>query len=256
MNITRRAQLAVTAAISLSAITPATAEEIKIETPLGNIFLELDPSAAPNTVQNFLNYVNDGDYANSFIHRNATIANSNANAILGGGYTLTDTGDISSLLPDDQATLISQGRSNYGLVGEVLTDAPIANEFSRSNLRGTIAMARTSGLPDSATNQWFINVTDNLGLDTLDGGFTVFGQVTSGMDVVDAIHGLDDFTIGSPSNPSSAFPLADVPLLTSALPPTIERDEVVTTRISVVPEPTSAALLTLGGLALLRRRRA
>ena len=75
--------------------------------------------------------------------------------------------------------------------GSIVRDDPIRNEFSpeRSNLRGTIAMAKASGDPDSATSEWFFNLSDrNDQLDDTNGGFTVFGEVIGdGMEVVDPI---------------------------------------------------------------------
>jgi len=248
------------AVLALAPAGPAkatVAPQVLISTPLGDIVVQLDPDAAPNTVANFLQYINDGDYNDSFIHRNANLTNSSVNVIQGGGFTIADTGDNSTLSAEFQNILNGQGRTNFGLVSAIEANAPIANEFNQSNLRGTIAMARQGGLPDSATSQWFINVSDNVALDSIDGGFTVFGTVVSGMDVVDAIHGLNDFTIGDPSNPE-LFPLADTPTLDTAQGPSLERDEVVLTDISIigaVPEPSSLALIALGGLAMIRRRR-
>ena len=217
-----------TAALALAAGPAQAATQVQISTPLGDIVVDLDPTAAPNTVNNFLNYINDGDYVDSFIHRTARDADSGVNVIQGGGFTI-DTGN------------------NFN---PVATDPSVANEFNQSNLRGTIAMARQGGLPDSATSQWFINVTDNVVLDGIDGGFTVFGNVSAGMDVVDAIFALTDVNIsGTP------YPFSDVPLLATAAPPTVEQDEVVSTTLSIIPEPSSAALLALGGLAMMRRRR-
>jgi len=75
-------------------------------------------------------------------------------------------------------------------LASIVRDSAIQNEFNRSNLRGTIAMARLGGQVNSATSEWFINLANNSNLDSVDGGFTVFGQVVSGMSVVDAIAGL------------------------------------------------------------------
>ena len=90
------------------------------------------------------------------------------------------------------------------------TDPPVVNEFNRSNTRGTIAMAKLSGDPNSATSQWFINLSDNSNLDDeAIGAFTVFGQVPgSGMDVVDAIAALTRWNGGDPFN---TIPLIDYP---------------------------------------------
>lgn len=72
------------------------------------------------------------------------------------------------------------------------------NEPGLSNVRGTVAMAKLAGQPNSATTQWFVNVGDNLALDGDNGGFTVFGDVITGMRVVDAINALQRVNIGSP----------------------------------------------------------
>jgi len=147
---------------------PALATNVIMETPLGDIEIELFDEVAPGTVENFLNYVNDGDYENSFVHRSVP-----GFVIQGGGFNF-----------------------EAGLQGTVPTDPPIQNEFNRSNVRGTVAMAKLGGDPDSATSQWFINLADNSA--SLDGGdgqgggfFTVFGQVVGdGMEVADAIAAL------------------------------------------------------------------
>ncbi len=151
----------------------AGATNVIINTSIGDIEIELFDTETPGTVANFLNYVNDGDYEDSFIHRSVP-----GFVIQGGGFTFKD-----------------------GIVGNVPTDPPIANEFNRSNLRGTISMAKIGGDKDSATSQWFINVADNPGLDGDDGSgggfFTVFGQVVGdGMDVVDAIAALQRVNVG------------------------------------------------------------
>lgn len=136
--------------------TPAPVR-VELQTVDGNIVLELNPAKAPVTVKNFLRYVREGHYDNTIFHR--VIAGF---MIQGGGFT-----------PDYK---------------EKPTHEPIENESGNglSNLRGTIAMARTSD-PDSATAQFYINLVDNTRLDTYGGGYAVFGKVVDGMDVVDRI---------------------------------------------------------------------
>jgi cyclophilin family peptidyl-prolyl cis-trans isomerase len=137
----------------------------------GNIDIELYDDQAPKTVANFLRYAGRGAYSNTIIHRHATINTSGVSVIQGGGYNL------------------------FELPYHITVDTPVQNEFSplRSNVRGTIAMAKTAN-PDSATSEWFINLADNsAALDNTNnsGGFTVFGHVLgSGMNVADDIAGL------------------------------------------------------------------
>jgi cyclophilin family peptidyl-prolyl cis-trans isomerase len=141
--------------------------QVVLNTNMGNITLELYPQAAPITVDNFLHYVNTGFYDGLLFHR--VIPDF---MIQGGGYFLSGT----------------------TIYTAPVTAGPIINESGNglSNLRGTIAMARTSE-PHSATSQFFINQVDNLRLDRAnaqDGyGYCVFGRVVDGMDVVDAIAG-------------------------------------------------------------------
>ncbi len=136
---------------------------------------------APLTVQNFVSYVEDGDYTNSIIHRSIP-----GFVVQGGGFTVDGL---------DTAT------NPADAVGLVPTDPPVQNEFSsnRSNLRGTIAMAKQANNPNSATSQWFFNLVDNSGapnnLDSTNGGFTVFGEVLADSDlaVIDAIADVPTF---------------------------------------------------------------
>ncbi len=143
------------------------AQVVRMETVLGIIDIELRPDVAPATVANFLNYVNDGDYDNSYIHR--SVPNF---VIQGGGFNYVDN-----------------------TFGEVPTDSPIINESSLSNARGTISMARTASI-DSATSQWFFNTVDNSSLDGNGDGYAVFGNVIKGMEVVDAIAELQRWNAG------------------------------------------------------------
>ncbi|BDS06685.1 hypothetical protein NT6N_17250 [Oceaniferula spumae] len=111
----------------------------------------------PITRTNFLQYVTDGDYDHSFIHRSVP-----GFVIQGGGFRNTNPNDALS-------------------VGSVPTDPAITNEFGVSNTLGTISMAKNGGDPNSATSQWFVSLGDNsANLDNQNGGFTVFGRVTKG----------------------------------------------------------------------------
>jgi peptidyl-prolyl cis-trans isomerase A (cyclophilin A) len=135
---------------------------IKMATPLGNFFLQLTNSATPNTVANFVQYINNGEYVPTIIQRSVP------DFVLQGGGTKPDG-------------------SNNQPVSTLNSEAGISNTI------GTIAMALSTG-PNSGTNQWFINLADNSSeLDgTIDGGpFTVFGNVIdNGMNVVNAIANL------------------------------------------------------------------
>jgi cyclophilin family peptidyl-prolyl cis-trans isomerase len=157
-------------------VAPSCADAAKnpvvvIETSMGNIKVELDEAKAPITVKNFLGYVDDKHYDGTVFHR--VIADF---MIQGGGFEPGVS----------KATTIREFQAK-----EKKTKGPIKNEASNglSNVRGTIAMARTRD-PDSATAQFFINVKDNRrGLDPQPGsaGYAVFGKVIEGMDVVDKI---------------------------------------------------------------------
>ncbi|MEZ5534364.1 MAG: peptidylprolyl isomerase [Thiolinea sp.] len=136
--------------------------KVLIETSKGNITVELDAKNAPNTTENFIAYVKDGFYDGTIFHR--VIPNF---MIQGGGMN-----------PD---------------MSEKANKGPIQNEANNglTNDRGTLAMARTPN-PHSASSQFFINVADNSFLnfknESMQGwGYAVFGKVTDGMDVVDAI---------------------------------------------------------------------
>jgi len=142
----------------------AMAKTVLIETPLGDIEIELLENDAPKTVANFLNYIESGRYDKTFIHRNSP-----GFVVQGGGFAFID-----------------------GAVPGIETFPAVDNEFKVSNTRGTVAMAKIGGQPDSATSQWFINIKDNsASLDVDNGGYTVFARVVGeGMDVVDAINEL------------------------------------------------------------------
>jgi cyclophilin family peptidyl-prolyl cis-trans isomerase len=160
---------------------------VVIETNLGNMFIELFPADAPITVDNFLAYVNEGFYDGILFHR---VITSGIFIIQAGGYYFDDG-------------YLYEQTANF---------APIINESYNglSNLRGTIAMARTDD-PNSATSQFFINQADNLYLDrqsASDVGYCVFGKVIQGLDVVDAIANTPviDAIPSNPSDPFNDFP--------------------------------------------------
>jgi peptidyl-prolyl cis-trans isomerase B (cyclophilin B) len=154
--------------LMLAASASSAAEQaprVRLETTMGNIVLALDAQQAPQTVENFLAYVNSGFYDGTIFHR--VIGNF---MIQGGGYTA----DMS----------------------RKQTRPPVKNEADNGlkNSRGSIAMARTQD-PHSASAQFFINVEDNATLDHTapnerGWGYAVFGHVVEGMDVVDKIRAL------------------------------------------------------------------
>lgn len=139
---------------------------VTLETSKGDIQIELNIEAAPKTVENFLQYVNEGHYDGTVFHRVIGTF-----MIQGGGFT-----------PDGQQKAVRD-------------PIKLASNNGLKNTVGTIAMARTND-PDSATSQFFINVADNGFLDYAPGnpGYTVFGKVISGMDIVDSIKGVSTTT--------------------------------------------------------------
>jgi len=163
------------ACLSLSAVAGQDSTQkpvVVLDTSLGAITLELYPDKAPITVENFLKYVDEGFYDNLIFHRVMP-----GFMVQGGGMT-------------DQMVEKSEGKHQ-----------PIKNESSNglSNDRGTVAMARTAN-PNSATCQFFINHVDNPNLNTYGGGYTVFGKVIDGIDVVDKIAKVSTTTRGSYEN--------------------------------------------------------
>lgn len=133
--------------------------KVLMNTSLGDITIELEADRAPVTVENFLNYIEKGFYDGTIFHRVIP-----GFMIQGGGMTSS--------------------------MSEKNTDSPIKNEAKNGllNMRGTLAMARTQD-KDSATSQFFINLSDNHFLDhgARDFGYAVFARVVEGMDVVDKI---------------------------------------------------------------------
>ncbi len=164
-------KLLLSATFMLSTISAVAAPSVEFQTNQGNFTIELYPEKAPKTVANFLQYVKDGFYENTIFHRVI-----NHFMIQGGGFER----DLS----------------------EKSTRAAIANEAGNGllNQTGTVAMARTAD-PDSATAQFFVNLTDNQFLDYVGPdpdqiGYCVFGKVTSGIEVIQKIGLTQTNTVG------------------------------------------------------------
>jgi cyclophilin family peptidyl-prolyl cis-trans isomerase len=162
-----RALIAAALCLATLGLSAGPKPRVKLTTSMGDIVLELDPDAAPKTVENFLKYVKKGQYKGTIFHRVIP-----GFMIQGGGYV------------------------DY--LGKKRTDPSIQNEADRAlaaglkNRRGTLAMARTPD-PHSAAAEFFINVVDNPALDfkskanETTWGYCVFGKVVQGLDVVDRI---------------------------------------------------------------------
>ena len=156
------------ATASLSFINTANATIVEIKTSLSDesIKVNLFDKTTPKTVKNFLNYVDTNHYTNSVVHRVSP-----GFVVQAGGFEFSGTWPLTPLVPN----------------------APVVNEPIYSNVKGTIAMAKKGNDINSATNQWFFNLKDNNdtsdanNLDRQNGGFTVFGQVIEGMDIVEEI---------------------------------------------------------------------
>jgi cyclophilin family peptidyl-prolyl cis-trans isomerase len=192
MKVTAKSLLALIL-FSLSAIvTAAGMPQVRMQTSMGDIIIELDQAKAPGTVANFLSYVNEGFYNGTIFHRVM-----DGFMIQGGGFTES--------------------------LQQKPTKAPIQNEADNGlkNLRGTIAMARTND-PQSATAQFFVNVVDNNFLDfrskTSQGwGYTVFGKVVEGMETVDKIRKITTHQEGMHGNmPNTPVVIQSVTVVGSA----------------------------------------
>jgi len=193
----------------------------QFRTPLGDIEVELFREDKPVTVENFLRYVGNGAYTNLFMHRWVP-----GFVVQGGGY---------------HTAVIS----NRTVIDAVSRQPAIPNEYgvgrTFSNTYGTLAMARVSGLTNSASSEWFFNLRDNRELDAVDGGFTVFGRVLRGTNVlnrfnnVSATNGIYRLLLEAPLN--------ELPVLSQT--PTFNDlvyVDISLLQLQVVPVPGGAAL--------------
>jgi peptidyl-prolyl cis-trans isomerase A (cyclophilin A) len=181
IQITRRAAaLSLALALACGVAAAADAPKVKFATTAGDFVVEVYPDKAPKTVENFLQYVKDKHYDGTIFHRVI-----NNFMIQGGGY------DAKYAEKPTRPPVVHEGQEAIAKGGP-------------HNTVGTVAMARTND-PNSATAQFFINVKDNAFLDPAPGkpGYTVFGKVVSGMDVVEKIK-------ATPTGSGGPFP-TDVP---------------------------------------------
>ncbi len=167
------------------------AVRVKLETTLGDIVLEMYEDAAPITVVNFLAYVDSGFYDETWFHRIIS------GFVIQGGLWYVDP---------ETPTTIQRKTPGQAIVNE--------SSNGLSNVRGSVAMARTSD-PHSATSQYYINVGDNsAGLDYSDGnqGYAVYAYVVSGMDVVDNIASI---ATGSVQGVGNDFPAVEMKVISA-----------------------------------------
>lgn len=252
MRSTARAAVILAACLGLVGLArPVVAGTIVRFEVLGNYSMdvELYDDQVPETVANFLAYVDAGSYTNSIFHRSTTGNPQNIQVVQGGGFTL------------DQS-----------VISPVATGSAIALQAVIPNTRGTIAMARGED-PDTATCQWYFNVTDNPSLDrvvdpnsgaVLNAGYSVFGRIVadtipplnpqvSGLALLDQIAALQAFDLneqlGTPGGPFATVPL-------------IQQDQnfyfVRVTSVAAVPEPSTLVLAGVGvamAVAGARRKR-
>lgn len=191
--------LLATLALALTFQAQAQNPQVEMRTSMGVITLELQPENAPQTVKNFLQYVKDGYYNGTIFHR--VISDF---MVQGGGFT-----------PD---------------LAPKKTREPIKHEGGNGlrNQVGTIAMARTAD-PHSATSQFFINVVDNQMLDyrgpaATEVGYTVFGRVIGGLDVVNKIRNVQTAPKGPHQNvPVQTVTIERVTLIDAAAKPAVKK---------------------------------
>jgi cyclophilin family peptidyl-prolyl cis-trans isomerase len=159
---------------------------VRIDTNFGPIDIQLYDLDTPETVANFLSYVNSDRFVDTIFHR--SVKNF---VIQAGGFVFSE---------------------DTGSVDEIVTDPPVVNEPGISNTRGTIAMAKLGDQPDSATSQFFFNLSDSnaSNLDNQNGGFTVFGEVIGdGMSVVDEIAAIPTQNQAQSNGAFNEIPLVD-----------------------------------------------
>jgi peptidyl-prolyl cis-trans isomerase A (cyclophilin A) len=229
MSITSKNNKLLIVALCMLSPFVANATVVEIRTSFGPIEVNLFDNETPKTVNNFLNYLDGGKYANNLVHRSVP-----GFVVQAGGFSFN---------------------GGFPIV-RVENDPAIENEPKLSNVRGTIAMAKSSN-PNSATSEWFFNTANNANsLDVADnaGGFTVFGQVLGdGMDVVDQINalssitfeGLNNFPIqnevaGQPITADNLVLISDIVVIDRAVATNIDLNPARNTLIKSTVTPNSS----------------
>jgi cyclophilin family peptidyl-prolyl cis-trans isomerase len=216
------------ASISLSAAfsDPDVSSAARLTTDLGNIDYAFLTGAAPLTVANFLGYLSGGDFVNTMFHRSVP------GFIIQGGAFRADAS-----------------------ASAVATQPPVVNEPDITNVRGTVAMAKIGGDPNSATNQFFINLAGNgSNLDNQNEGFTVFARVAgSGMAVADAIAALPTRSYTSVNGALTDTPVRGTPATVydpAALVRVLSAEVLPTLEFSAVSNDTGVCEVSVSGSEL------
>jgi peptidyl-prolyl cis-trans isomerase A (cyclophilin A) len=187
------------ASLLLAAGTAGAADRsAKFRTVFGDIDVVLYETEKPKTVANFIRYVESGRYSNSFFHRLDP-----SFVVQGGGFVVTNRGLSNAFF------------SAIRTFPAITNEARVGRFYSNTN--NTIAMARVGGQTNSATSQWFFNLTNNAFLDNVDGGFTVFGRVLRGFNVLNRLRGFQESRatngITDLQDDFPQFPFGEIPYL-------------------------------------------
>ena len=203
---------------------PEATSAVRVSTTLGNMDFVFFETQTPLTVANFENYRANNRYVNSIFHRSVP------GFIIQGGAFVVATSPATGF---EKATFTSTP-----------TNTPVTNEYGLSNIRGTVAMAKVDGNPNSATNQWFVNLENNgTILDGQNGGFTAFARVAgNGMAVADAIAAKQtgDYYIKLDGN---ATVFNDWPLDITSAQPFMDNTKLIKMN-SVTPQPIFSYAVT------------
>jgi len=230
-------RFAIASVIALVAAGSAAADPFLVQFDvqyLGSFTVELHDDT-PLHRDNFIQYVTDGAFTDSIVHR----SDDGVNVIQGGGFYFANPLSVDHI-PTPYAPV------------------PLEADLGGSNLLGTLGAART-GDPNSGTSGWFLNMADNSGIFDPDpgmgtDGYTVFGHVTEGWDIAETIFALTVWD----ASPLLGSGFAQLPLhdtFTSPSDTLMMEHFVIITGATVIPEPATLALLAAGALALVRRRR-